>query len=240
MKSLRNPNASFQDHKIVKSFKKQLIRIGLEPVFEHGHLPVWGWQSGQPAIVAYEYVHDVFFVLPVTGLKGFRSMVSGIRQDKPIENFTYCDKNDAAVTVPFSHLSETDVIRALKNLSLVVFAEENQQKAFHFRDGKKFILLKSGQLLLTGRLGKTPLQILIKKSVGRIIRYGDFDLGLDSQLLNEHKIPKSDVDAFYAAARELKLNLSECAKDDKAGRSKLIRPLRKKIKEYCEARKTKS
>lgn len=235
MKNYHNPKATFQDHMIAKSFKKGLLRTGLLPSISHGFIPVWGWSAGKPAVVDYEPVHDSFYSIPVAGPNSLRSILSGIRRDKPFETFTYSDTAGTIVTKSISQLSELDLIKALKNLSLVVFEEKDLQKSIRFGvTGDKFIILKTDQLSINGRLGRIPLFVLINKYVGHIVNHGEVYWNFDTQLLDEHKISSSDVDAFCNAAKDLREKLSQCDKSNKSERAKLRRPVRKLISDFCD------
>ena len=234
MQNYRNKDATHQDHVIAKAFKKQLLIT--RPVAElcHGYIPVWAKRSHKSVIDHFEYTHKDGFVIPRAGGVSFRSILNRIRRTKTFEKFELRDQGGNIISKPIAELSEGDLIRSLKSLSLVLYADEDEKKWIHFGPaGEANIILLAEQLQEAGRLGKIPLRKLLFKFCSHISRTGEIDWDLDKQLINEHRLSKTEVDRFVDASQELRTELKKCGKDKEA-KSLLKAAMEKRIKDFCE------
>lgn len=210
MQNYRNKDASHQDHVIVKAFKKQLLITRPATEFCHGYIPVWAKRSRKSVIDHFEYTHKDGFVIPRAGAVSFRSILNTIRREKPLLGYEYKDQEGNAIIKPISDLTEAELVRSLKKLSLILYSAEDEKKWLHFGPaGEANIILLADQLKAEGRLGRIPLKILLNKYVSSIFRgYGKEGINHDminfeKQLLSEHRIPIADVDAIYGKALSL-------------------------------------
>jgi len=210
MQNYRNKDATHQDHLLAKAFKKSLLKSNPEPVFSQGYIPVWTKKSHKSVIGEFEYVHRDCFVLPRAGAVSFRSILNGIRRQKPLLGYEYKDQEGGTITKPISALTEAELVKALKNLSLILYSAGDEKKWIHFGEtGDANIILLADQLKADGRLGRIPLKVLLNKYVSCIFNgYGKEgvkheQLDFEKQLLNEHRIPVADVDAIYGTALSL-------------------------------------
>lgn len=232
-KNYRNKDASHQDHLLVKAFKIQLLKTKPEAEFCHGYIPIWIKRSASDTIREFEYVHRDGFILPRAGARSLRSILNKIRTSKPIPSYEYKGR-EGKVTKPITDLTEADLVRSLKKLSLVLYSAEDEKKWIHFgQNGEADIILLAEQLKAGGRLGKIPLRKLLFKFCSHISRTGEIDWDLDKQLINEHRLPKSEVEAFVTASQGLKLELKKCGKDKEA-KAILKAAMEKMIKDFCE------
>ncbi len=232
-KNYRNKDASHHDHLVVKSFKKLLLKTNLKPVLSQGYIPIWAKRSGKDCINEFELTQRDCFVLPRSGADSLRSILNGIRREKPLLVYEYKDHDGNIITKPITELTEAELIRSLKKLSLVLYSAEDEKKWLHFTEvNEANIILLADQLSEKGRLGRVPLRKLLTKYCSHISRTGEADWQLDDQLLNEHRLSKAEVDTFADSAKNLKIELKKCGKD-KTAKKVLIDAMVKQIADFC-------
>ena len=233
-KNYRSKDVSHQDHLLVKAFKKQLLKTRPEVELCHGYIPVWTKRSGSDAIREFEYVHRDGFILPRAGARSLRSILNKIRTSKPMASYEHKNLEGNSIAKPIRDLTEAELIRSLKNLSLILYSAEDEKKWLHFSEvGEANIILLADQLKEDGRLGKIPLRKLLLKYCSHISRTGEIDWDLDKQLINEHRLAKKEVEAFIAASQKLRSELKKCGRDKEA-KSLLKAAMEKRIKAFCE------
>ncbi len=233
-KNYRNKDASHQDHLVVKSFKKLLLKTTLKPVVSQGYIPIWSKRSGKNIIKEFEPVERNCFILPRAGTASLRSILNGIRREKPLLIYEYKNQEGNVVTKLITELTEAELVRSLKKLSLILYSAEDEKKWLHFTEfNEANIILLADQLSEKGRLGRVPLRKLLTKYCSHISRTGEVDWDLDSQLINEHRLSKAEVEDFIVAAKNLKIELKKCGKDREA-KDNLIAIMEKQIMDFCE------
>jgi hypothetical protein len=235
----RNPKVTHQDFMIARCFKKHLLAGNPELKSHNGYIPVWHWRDEE--IIDYEHVTGDYFILPHAGPVSFRSILRGIQKDKPVAVYDVNHLDGTIEARQTASMSEADLMRVLKKLSLVIFSEADETKLKHFTGDEKFYVLKADQLSTEGRLGKIPLRTLLLKYIKHIISENNPgmtpDMDLDNQLLNEHRITKSEIEVFYNDAKDFRIGRKKCGKD-KASRDLLGVVMSKKVDDFCEAVKS--
>lgn len=234
MNNYRNLSIPGQDFRIVGAFKKHLLHGSPEAIPYTGFIPVWNWDKEVPRIIDYECTNVSCFVLPVAGPVSLRSILNSIRRDKPVPVYEFTQFDGTPGAKPIGSLTEADLVKVLKNLSLLVLPTEDPGKWKHENTGERFIVLKSEQLGAAGRFGKVPLRELLSLAVGRILKTGEVDYKLDHQILHEHRLPADDVNAIYEAASNVHKNLT--SERNKMVRNSLKQSLVQMLDLYCANR----
>lgn len=231
MKNYKRKNISPQDFMLVKAVKKWLLKTDLKPVTVQGFVPIWSQQLGKFVVSEFEPAQPECFILSVSDL---RSISSSIRKDKPVAEIKFTTREGLEIVKPIADIAVSDLINALKNLSLILFSAADETKWFHHRPDGKQVALKAEQLSKKGRISKVPLRDLLTKYCKHITHEGETNWDLDRQLLNEHRLLKADVDHFADASTKLKTLLKNCGKNKEA-KSILINKMESKIEDYCDA-----
>jgi hypothetical protein len=201
----RNLNINSQDLRIGKNFKIQLLRLNPQVELCTGYIPLWSWCRDHASPVGFERIEEKCFILPISGDNGLRKILSGIRSQKPPAIYQYLDKTGVVQALPIGELTEKDLLKVLRNLSWLVTETDNYRHAYRFDiDGQKFITLRTDQLALGTRFTRRKLSRLLADYIRGIIKNEEIDSDLQRQLLKEHRLNKSDLEAFSSAALALR------------------------------------